>query len=100
MPKFDGSGREVGIGICKVDTLYKEVKRAILEENVAIEDAIKVITSNVANILCLHNKGRIEKSMDADFVTVDEDTLDIVDVVTNESFLGKDGEIKVHGVYS
>lgn len=100
MPKFDGSGREVGIGICKVDTLYKEVKRAILEENVAIEDAIKVITSNVANILCLHNKGRIEKSMDADFVTVDENTLDIVDVFTKESFLVKDGEIKVHGVYS
>lgn len=99
MPKFDGDGREVGIGICKVDTLYNEVKKAILDENVPIEDAIKVITSNVAKILCLHDKGRIEKGMNADFVTVDEKTLEIEDVYAKGIFLVKNKETVVKGTF-
>lgn len=99
MPKFDADGRDAGIGICKVDTLYEEVRKAILEEKVPIEKAIKVITSNVANILCLYDKGRIDKGMSADFVTVDEETLEIQDVYAKGSFLVKNREIVVNGTF-
>ena len=45
------------------------------EFNVSIDQAIKVITSNVAELLKLDNKGRIEKGRDADFVIVNKENL-------------------------
>src|SRR5471030_3345568 len=77
MPKFDEEGYFMGLGICSVGTLYREVKFAITEKNVSIEQAIKVITSNVAKILKLKDKGTIEYGKDADLVMVDESSLEI-----------------------
>ena len=75
MPRFDDDGKVAGLGICSVDSLYREVKSAIKDYGVNIEDAIKVITSNVADLLKLKDKGRIEIGKDADFVIVDKDNL-------------------------
>lgn len=75
MPRFDDDGKVVGLGICSVDSLYREVKSAIEDYGVNIEDAVKVITSNVADLLKLKDKGRIEIGKDADFVIVDKDNL-------------------------
>lgn len=80
MAEFDDEGKEVGIGICSVKTLYEEVKRAIKEENIPMEIALKVITSNVADLLKLSDKGRIKENNSADFIIVDEDSLDIESV--------------------
>lgn len=82
MPVFNDDGKLVGLGICDVSSLYREVKEAILNYGVDIEDAIKVITSNVAELLKLNNKGKIEKGRDADLVIVDEETLDIINVIS------------------
>ncbi|MDZ7548314.1 beta-aspartyl-peptidase, partial [Clostridium perfringens] len=57
MPIFDNNGNLTGLGICSVSTLYGEVKECIKTHNLKIEDAIKVITSNVASVLKLSNKG-------------------------------------------
>ena len=56
MEKFDKDGKLEGYEICSVSTLYREIKYAITEQNVPIEDAIKVVTSNVAAIMKLANK--------------------------------------------
>ena len=77
MPRFDEEGHLLGLGICSVGTLYREVKWAIIEQNISIEEAIKVITSNVAEILKLKDKGTIECGKDADFIMVDEKSLEI-----------------------
>ena len=68
------------MGICSVFSLYEEVKIAIQEHKVPIESAIKVITSNIADILKLDLKGRIESKKDADFVLVDKNELTVIDV--------------------
>lgn len=80
MAEFDDEGKEVGIGICSVKTLYDEVKRAIKEENIPMEIALKVVTSNVADLLKLSDKGRIKEDNSADFLIVDQDSLDIESV--------------------
>lgn len=80
LPKYDEKGVEVGIGICKVSSLYEEVKKSIIEEKIPIEVAIKVITSNVAKLLKLKDKGEIKEKKSADLVIVDKKTLDIVNV--------------------
>ena len=73
MPVFD-KGKLLGLGICSVSSLYGEVKEAVNEYNIPMETAIKVITSNVAELLKLDNKGSIESGKDADLVIVDDET--------------------------
>ena len=100
MPVFDNDGKLVGLGICSVETLYREVKDSIKEYNVPIEDAIKVITSNVAEVLKLNNKGKIEKERDADLVIVNEDTLDIDMVIAKGKIVLKDGNTTIKPTFN
>ncbi|MFA5524969.1 MAG: beta-aspartyl-peptidase, partial [Tissierellales bacterium] len=53
LPIFDKQNRFVELGIGKVTSLYAGVREAILTEKVPIEEALKVITSNPANIYAL-----------------------------------------------
>lgn len=99
MPLFDESGKLKGLGICSVESLYEEVKKAILEENIKIEDAIKVITSNIAHILKFKHKGKIEKDMDADIVIVDDNNLNIDKVIAMGNVMVDGGEAKVLGTF-
>lgn len=99
MPRFDSNGKLAGLGICSVSSLYREVKFAINEFNVPIDKAISVITSNVAKLLKLNNKGVIEKGKDADFVIVDKDTLNIDMVIAKGKKLVENGKAIVKGTF-
>lgn len=99
MPLFDESGKLKGLGICSVESLYREVKKAIIEENIRIEDAIKVITSNIAHILKFKHKGKIERDMDADIVIVDDNNLNIDKVIAMGNVMVDGGEAKVLGTF-
>lgn len=92
MPVFDDRGKLVGLGICSVKTLYEEVKESIIEHKVPIEEAIKVITSNVAEVLKLKHKGKIESGRDADFVIVNEENLAIDTVIAKGKVVVKGGK--------
>lgn len=99
MPIFDNTGKLIGLGICSVKTLYREVKNSIQEFNVSIDQAIKVITSNVAELLKLDNKGRIEKGRDADFVIVNKENLDIDMVIAKGKIVVKDGKASIKATF-
>lgn len=99
MPRFDSDGNLLGLGICSVSTLYREVKSAIKDHNVPIEEAIKVITSNVAQILNLKNKGIINKGKDADLVIVDENTLEIDRVFARGQKMVEKGKSIIRGTF-
>lgn len=100
MQKFNKDGSEAGLGICSVKTLYEQVKKAIKEDNVPIEEALKVITSNPARVLKLNGKGKIEKDYDADFVLVDKESLNITDVYAFGKPLVVEGKEIVRDVFS
>ena len=99
MPIFDKDGNLTGLGICSVSSLYGEVKEAIKTYNINIEDALKVITSNVAQVLKLEDKGSILEGKDADLVLVNEDSLDIDIVIAKGKIVVKDGEPIVKGTF-
>jgi beta-aspartyl-dipeptidase (metallo-type) len=99
MEKFDKEGRLAGYNICSVSTLYREIKYAITEQNVPIEEAIKVITSNVAEIMKFKNKGTIECGKDADLVLVDERSLEIDTIFANGKKMMENGEVIVKGFF-
>jgi beta-aspartyl-dipeptidase (metallo-type) len=66
---------------------------------VPIEDAIKVVTSNVAAIMKLANKGAIESGKDADLLIVDKKSLDIEMVFANGKKMMENGEVIVKGFF-
>ena len=99
MPRFDKTGKMDGVGICSVSSLYREVKFAIEECNVPIEDAISVVTSNVSDLLKLKNKGRIDIGMDADIVIINKKDMEIDSVLANGIVFVKDGRAIVKGTF-
>ena len=99
MPKFDKEGHLAGLGICSVSTLYREVKSAIQDYKVPIEDAIRVITSNVAQILKLKDKGFIACGYDGDLVLVDKTSLNIDMVFAKGNKMVQNGKATIKGTF-
>ena len=99
MPTFDENGKLIKVEVCSVASLYEEVKEFIKTYNIPIEEAIKVITSNVAKVLKLKNKGSIETGKDADLVLVNENSLEIDTVLAMGKVMVKDGEAIVKGTF-
>lgn len=99
MPIFDNDGHLVGMGICKVSSLYNEIKEAVKKYNIPLEEAIKVITSNVSKLLKLDNKGKIEQNRDADLVIIDEKTLEIDIVIAKGKIVVKEGKSIIKGTF-
>jgi beta-aspartyl-dipeptidase (metallo-type) len=92
LPKFDEMGNFVGLSVGSVSSVWHTIRK-VVEKGLTLEEAIKVSTTNPAKVFKL-NKGRIEKGYDADFVLVNEETLEIVSVVSKGEFLMKDGVLK------
>lgn len=99
LPQFNEKGEFVGLGIGRVTSLYKEVKDAILEDNVPIDKAIKCITKNPAKILKLKNKGRLEVGFDADVVLVEKKSLDIDTVIAMGKIVMEQNTIIKRGIF-
>ncbi|MBE6054613.1 MAG: beta-aspartyl-peptidase [Clostridium sartagoforme] len=99
MPIFDNNGKLNKVEVCSVGSLYDEVKECINTYNIPIEKALKVITSNVAELLKLENKGSIKAGKDADLVLVDENNLEIETVIAMGKVMIKDKEIIIKGTY-
>lgn len=99
MPIFNEKREFIGLGIGSVKSLYREVKEAVLEEGVEFKDAIKVITSNVADNLKLSRKGRIEEGKDADIVVLNKKSLEIIDVIALGKEMIIDGKLLVKGTF-
>ncbi|MPQ43323.1 beta-aspartyl-peptidase [Clostridium tarantellae] len=98
MPLFSEEGKLIGLGICSVESLFREVLVAI-EEGVNIESALKVVTSNVADALKLFNKGRIVAGKDADILILDKKTFNIDTVIAKGKILMKNKGLKAKGVF-
>ena len=99
LPQFDNTGKLIGLGIGSVKSLYSEVKDAVLDEGVELEQAIRVITSNVADHLKLKNKGRISVGRHADIVLVDSKTLEISHVIAKGVEVMSEGKTLVKGTF-
>lgn len=99
LPMFNDKKEFVGLGIGKVTSLYNEVRDGIINDKIPIEKALKVITSNPADLLKLKNKGRIQKGYDADIVLLDEETLEINTVIAKGRTMVENKEIKVLGTF-
>jgi beta-aspartyl-dipeptidase (metallo-type) len=74
LPGFDPeTGKLVKIEMGLPDSILREIKEAVTEDEVPFELALQVATSNPADILKLSGKGYIKEGFDADILVLDAD---------------------------
>lgn len=98
MPQYNEAGVLIGMGIGSVEVLWRDIRKAILEGEVPLEVALRTITSNVANILGLKNKGIIRVGYDADLVVLNEN-LEVEDVWAMGQCMVRNKQAQVWGTY-
>jgi len=98
LPDFDEKGNLVKLEMGYPKSVLTELIDAVLEEKMPLQDALKVLTSNVADILKLKNKGRVEIDKDADVVLFNKD-FDIVYMVAMGQMLVENSKPLKKGSY-
>lgn len=99
LPSFDESGKLNGLKVGREDSLFNEVRDAVQQFNIPLQQAIRVITSNPAAILGLQHKGRIQVSGDADMVLLEPGTLSIHTVLARGQLMVKSAKPCVKGTF-
>ncbi|MBA1336245.1 MAG: beta-aspartyl-peptidase [Firmicutes bacterium] len=99
LPLFDREGKLIGLGIGSVKSLHRAFCASVFEEKIPIESALRVITSNVADVLKMREKGRINTGMDADIVILNKEDLSIDMVIGKGKILVENGKACVRGTF-
>ena len=98
LPHFDEKGELVKLEMGYPDSLLREIRDAVLKEKLPMERVIRIVTSNVAGILKLKNKGRIREGSDADLLLLNKD-LKMIHLWARGQWMIKDREIIRRGNY-
>jgi beta-aspartyl-dipeptidase (metallo-type) len=76
----DGDGRLTGMRLVPPTVLHRDLMRTVHEASLPLEQALQLVTSNVARVLGMQDiKGSVSEGADADLVLLDEqDRIDTV----------------------
>ncbi len=97
LPGFDENGNLIKLEVGKPSANFRELMDLVNEEQFPLEKALKVLTSNPADILKLKSKGRIVEGKDADIVFIKND--EIHHVMAMGTFMMKEKSILKKGSY-
>ena len=98
LPNFDKDGRLISMDMGLPKSIMSVLIDTVTEENLPLEKAVTVVTSNVASILKLRDKGRIEPGKDADIVILDRDYA-ISDLIARGQLMTRNYERLKKGTY-
>jgi len=90
LPSFNENGDIERLEMGYPMSVYTELSDLVNEEGMSLEVAVKVLTSNIADILKLWQKGRIQIGKDADLVILNADFA-IYHVAAMGKLMVKDG---------
>jgi beta-aspartyl-dipeptidase (metallo-type) len=97
LPDFDENGNLVKLEMGLPKSIFDEMIDAVTQEGMKLQDALKVVTSNVADALKL-KKGRIMEGMDADLVLLDGENR-IYHMMAMGQFMTQDAKMLKKGAY-
>lgn len=98
-PVFDKNGNLIKIGVGSPLPLYEDIRQAINEGIVTLEEGISIITQNPAKALKLHpKKGVLMEKADADLVLLDK-RLEIDTVIAKGQVMVREGKAVVKGYF-
>lgn len=98
LPDFDEEGNLVKLEMGLPKSVFDEMIDAVNQEGMKLEDALKPVTSNVARILKLKNKGSIAVGKDADLVFLDTENR-IYHLIARGRIMTRNAEMLVKGSY-
>ena len=98
LPNFDKDGHLISIDMGLPKSVFTELIDAVIIEKLPLEKALKVVSSNIADILKLKNKGRLEPGKDADMVILDKEW-QISDLVARGQLMTHDYKRLKKGTY-
>lgn len=98
LPQFDDQGNLVRFETGNLKSLFDEFRDMVLREGLKTELALRPVTSNVADILKLPSKGRVEVGRDADLVLLD-DRMEIVYMTAMGQLMVSESLILRKGAY-
>lgn len=99
MPIFDEAGNNIGVGVASQISILNEFRDMVQKENIAIMDAIKIITSNIAKFTKLYpRKGCLANNSDADILVLDKD-LQLQHVWARGTHMVENGKPIVFGTF-
>jgi beta-aspartyl-dipeptidase (metallo-type) len=99
MPKWNEKKELIGMTVASVLSLHKEFVDSIKEEQLSIEDATRVTSTNIANHLKLDQKGEIRIGKDADLLVLDKGSLHIKHVLAKGQILMENEKIMKFGTF-
>ncbi len=73
IPVFNQHGNIESYNVGSVSVLWTDLRQSILDGDIGLEEAVKLISENVANLLLLKAKGQIAPNFDADLNILDRD---------------------------
>ena len=97
LPGFDAAGNLTKLEMGLPSANFRELMDLVNNEGLSLDKAVKVLTSNPADILKLKNKGRIAVGKDADMVFLNGN--EIYNVVAMGEFMMKEKKILKKGSY-
>lgn len=92
LPKFDANGNFISMDVASAHSLLVCLKDAVFNEKIPLEIVLKTVTSNVAKILKLSNKGELKAGKDADILLLHKETLDIDTVIAKGQVMVESGK--------
>lgn len=99
MPIFDEAGNNIGVGVASQISILNEFRDMVQKENIAITDAVKIITSNIAKFTKLYpRKGCLANNSDADILVLDKD-LQLQHVWARGTHMVENGKPIVFGTF-
>lgn len=99
MPIFDEAGNNIGVGVASQISILNEFRDMVQKENIAITDAIKIITSNIAKFTKLYpRKGCLANNSDADILVLDK-ALQLQHVWARGTHMVENGKPIVFGTF-
>jgi beta-aspartyl-dipeptidase (metallo-type) len=98
LPNFDQNGKLTSIDMGLPQSIFDVMIDTVTQENLPIEKALKVVTSNVAQILKLKNKGSLMAGYDADLILLDKD-FTICDLVARGQLMTQSYKRLTKGTY-
>lgn len=97
LPEFDADGRVTRWGVGSPESLAQTLAE-LLDRGLPLDDVLPPFTSNVAGLLRLPGKGRIEVGGDADLVVLD-DAHRVTDVMAGGRWHVRDGAQAIRGTF-
>ena len=96
--RFNEEGELVGYGIGMVSTLIETFRAIVASGTLPLTEALRLFTSNPADILGLSGKGRIGEGLDADILVLDGD-LNVDKVFARGRLMVDEGRAVVKGTF-